>query len=245
MSRLRVALVGCGLVGQTEHAFFISANSNLFEFAALVDASATVREGVGERYGVPVRVASLDELDPGTLDAIVCATPDVYHSDVVLWALEHGLHVLCEKPLAFTLARVRRDDRGTRQGRQDRAGRLHEAPRSRVPAHARAPAGRCLDDQVHLHRGQRSQLGPVHRTSSDGEGLRCVARTSCRQPATGGRPSRRGHGPRRGPGGRVDCLPERVPVVAGARHQHAPRHPRARRPSGAGSTRRCVDLRRR
>ena len=103
MSRLRVALVGCGLVGQTEHAFFISANSNLFAFAAIVDASATVRDGVGTRYGVPVRVASVDELDAGTLDAIVCATPDVYHSEVVLWALEHGLHVLCEKPLAFTL----------------------------------------------------------------------------------------------------------------------------------------------
>src|SRR4029078_5845442 len=52
---------------------------------------------------VPVRVASVAELDASTLDAIICATPDVYHSEVVLWALAHGLHVLCEKPLAFTL----------------------------------------------------------------------------------------------------------------------------------------------
>ena len=103
MSRLRVALVGCGLVGQAEHAFYISTNRELFDFAALVDASLTVRESVGDRYGIPVRVASVDELDAGTLDAIVCATPDVYHSEVVLWALDHGLHVLCEKPLAFTL----------------------------------------------------------------------------------------------------------------------------------------------
>jgi predicted dehydrogenase len=103
MSRLRVALVGCGLVGQAEHAFYISTNRDLFDFAALVDASATVRAGVGDRYGIPVRVASVGELDAGTLDAIICATPDVYHSEVVLWALAHGLHVLCEKPLAFTL----------------------------------------------------------------------------------------------------------------------------------------------
>ena len=103
MSRLRVALVGCGLVGQAEHAFFISNNADLFAFAAIVDASATVRDAVGERYGVTTRVASVDELDAGVLDAVVCATPDVYHSDVVLWALAHGLHVFCEKPLAFTL----------------------------------------------------------------------------------------------------------------------------------------------
>ena len=103
MSRLRVALVGCGLVGQAEHAFYLSTNGDLFDFAALVDASATVRESVGERYRVPVRVASVDELDASAVDAIVCATPDVFHSDVVLWALDHGLHVLCEKPLAFTL----------------------------------------------------------------------------------------------------------------------------------------------
>ena len=103
MSRVRVALVGCGLVGQAEHAFYLSTNCDLFDFVALVDASATVREGVGDRYRIPVRVASVGELDAGSLDAIVCATPDVFHSDVVLWALEHGLHVLCEKPLAFTL----------------------------------------------------------------------------------------------------------------------------------------------
>lgn len=103
MSRLRVALVGCGLVGQAEHAFYISTNSDLFDFVALVDASATVREGVGDRYRIPTRVATVTDLDAGTLDAIVCATPDVYHSEVVVWALDHGLHVLCEKPLAFTL----------------------------------------------------------------------------------------------------------------------------------------------
>ena len=71
MSRVRVAVVGCGLVGQAEHAFYISTNRDLFDFAALVDASATVRSGVGDRYGVPVRVASVDELDASTLDAII------------------------------------------------------------------------------------------------------------------------------------------------------------------------------
>ncbi|HEX2785942.1 MAG TPA: Gfo/Idh/MocA family oxidoreductase [Ilumatobacteraceae bacterium] len=103
MSRLRVALVGCGLVGQAEHAFYLSTNRDLFDFAALVDASATVRAGVGDRYDIPIRVASVGELDASALDAIICATPDVFHSEVVLWALAHGLHVLCEKPLAFTL----------------------------------------------------------------------------------------------------------------------------------------------
>ncbi len=103
MTRLRAALVGAGLVGQAEHAFHLATNVDQFSFDALVDASATVRQAVGDRYGVPVRVAQVEELDPSTLDAIVCATPDVYHAHVARWALDHGLHVLCEKPLAFTL----------------------------------------------------------------------------------------------------------------------------------------------
>jgi predicted dehydrogenase len=37
------------------------------------------------------------------LDAVVVATPDRHHREPVAEALGHGLHVLCEKPLATTL----------------------------------------------------------------------------------------------------------------------------------------------
>ena len=43
-------------------------------------------------------------LDRGDLDAVVIATPDDTHPEIAMAALERGLHVLCEKPLANTLA---------------------------------------------------------------------------------------------------------------------------------------------
>ena len=43
--RLRVALVGAGLVGQAAHAITLAEDRARFEFVAVVDPSATVRNG--------------------------------------------------------------------------------------------------------------------------------------------------------------------------------------------------------
>lgn len=101
--RLRVGLVGAGLVGQAAHAITLADDRDLFEFAAVVDASTTVRDAIAARYGVPATAASIGEIADLGLDAIVCAVPDPFHRDVCVAALDAGLHVLCEKPLAPTL----------------------------------------------------------------------------------------------------------------------------------------------
>jgi predicted dehydrogenase len=102
--RLRVGLVGAGLVGQAAHAHFLWDDRERFELVALADASAAVRASVGERYAIPERHASLEGLLGLGLDAVVVAVPDPYHADVSCQALGAGLHVLCEKPLALSLA---------------------------------------------------------------------------------------------------------------------------------------------
>lgn len=42
-------------------------------------------------------------LDHKGLDAIVCATTDQTHAHIANWAMQRGLHVYCEKPLANTV----------------------------------------------------------------------------------------------------------------------------------------------
>lgn len=42
------------------------------------------------------------------LDAVSICTPDPTHADYIVEALEHGLHVLCEKPLTDSIEGVRR-----------------------------------------------------------------------------------------------------------------------------------------
>ena len=104
MRRLRVGLVAAGLVGQAEHAFYLWEDRERFELAALTDASATVRDAVGDRYGIAERHATLEPLLGLGLDAIVCAAPDPIHPGIATMALDAGLHVFCEKPLALTVA---------------------------------------------------------------------------------------------------------------------------------------------
>jgi predicted dehydrogenase len=103
-SRLRVGLVGAGLIGQAVHSHLLWDERERFELAALADPSAAVRAAVGDRYGIAERHPALDGLLGLGLDAVVVATPDAFHADIACRALEAGLHVLCEKPLALSLA---------------------------------------------------------------------------------------------------------------------------------------------
>ena len=103
LTRLRVGLFGAGLVGQAAHAPTLWDERERFEFVAVADPSASVRDAVADRYGVPHACASLEEALALGLDAVVIAVPDPAHRGAVLTALQAGAHVFCEKPLALSL----------------------------------------------------------------------------------------------------------------------------------------------
>jgi predicted dehydrogenase len=90
-------------VGQAEHAYFLWEERERFAFVGLADASTEIRTSVGERYGVKELHPNLEALLSVGLDALVIAAPDPFHPALSIAALQAGLHVLCEKPLALTL----------------------------------------------------------------------------------------------------------------------------------------------
>jgi predicted dehydrogenase len=105
-ARIRVGVAGLGAVAQAVHLPILAKLDDTFEIAALADLSEALRERLGERYQVPAaaRVGSVDELlDVTGLDAIVILTSGS-HGAAALAALDRGLAVLCEKPLATTVA---------------------------------------------------------------------------------------------------------------------------------------------
>src|SRR5471030_1081606 len=104
MKQLRVGLVGAGLVGQAEHAFYLWEERERFAFVGLADASAAVRTAVGARYAIKELHADIQGLLAIRLDAVVIAAPDPFHPALAIAALNAGLHVMCEKPLAITLS---------------------------------------------------------------------------------------------------------------------------------------------
>ncbi len=63
---------------------------------------------IGDKYGVPARYASAEEmLANERLDVVSVATPNKYHRELTLAALQAGCHVLCEKPMAMNAAEAR------------------------------------------------------------------------------------------------------------------------------------------
>ena len=102
---VRVGVVGGGLVAQAEHLPYLSSLRDRFSLAALAEPSATVREALGARYGIPGLHADYRALlDAGEVDAVVICSPHGTHAEVVLDALAAGVHVFVEKPMCITLA---------------------------------------------------------------------------------------------------------------------------------------------
>ena len=101
-ARLRTAVIGGGLIAQVVHLPNLARLDDAFEIAAIADVSAAVAGGLAERYA-PARAYTdwAAMLDEERLDAVVVCSPNATHAEVVLVALDRGLHVLVEKPLSL------------------------------------------------------------------------------------------------------------------------------------------------
>ena len=113
MKKLRGALVVYGFIMERGHAAGYrerALTSNDVEIVAVADVSETRRE-LARRHFPGVRVyadhRALLAAEHGEVDFCDVATPPSDHAEVTHAALEHGLHVLCEKPLATSIDEAR------------------------------------------------------------------------------------------------------------------------------------------
>lgn len=95
---VRCAVIGLGWMGSLHAAWL--AGTPLADLALACDVAASP---VGALPGLRVTADLEEALDTPGLEAVVICTPPDAHREAVLAALEHDLHVLCEKPIATTL----------------------------------------------------------------------------------------------------------------------------------------------
>jgi predicted dehydrogenase len=107
VTRVRVGVIGCGLIAQVVHLPMMAAMADQFEVVAIADPSRVTRDGVGARYRVKAAFEDWRSLLQSQLDAVVVCSPNYTHADVVLAALDAGLDVLVEKPLCLDPADAR------------------------------------------------------------------------------------------------------------------------------------------
>ena len=129
MTRLRVGVIGAGMITQIQHIPNLAFLRDKFELVGVADPLEDVaREFVAATHGIAA-FETPEQLFGQRLDAVVIGSPDPLHHEHVLAALDNGLHVFCEKPLCYSVADYRRHHQGARPDRQGGSGRLHEALR--------------------------------------------------------------------------------------------------------------------
>ncbi len=74
------------------------------ELTAVCDISPEALSYATETYGVPGFEKHVDLLDSGLVDAILVATPHYFHPPISIDAMERGIHVISEKPMAVTVS---------------------------------------------------------------------------------------------------------------------------------------------
>ena len=100
VKRIRIGMIGCGMVAQVMHLPFLDELPE-FELVALSDISPAVLDGVAQRYPRATPCVDYRELVArDDVDAVAVCTPD--HAAVAEEAARAGKHVFVEKPLCFT-----------------------------------------------------------------------------------------------------------------------------------------------
>ncbi len=99
MTKLRVGVIGCGSIAQHRHLPEYQMNPNV-EIVAVCDINQERALEVAEKYGVLSYTNYEELLNSGEVEAVSVCTPNYLHAHISIAALEAGVHVLCEKPMA-------------------------------------------------------------------------------------------------------------------------------------------------
>jgi len=99
---LGLGLIGCGAFG----AFCLEAYGELsgIQPAAVADVVPAAADRLGKQFNVPAFHDPAELIACEAVDVVHIATPPSTHRDLAVPALEAGKHVLCEKPLATSVA---------------------------------------------------------------------------------------------------------------------------------------------
>jgi predicted dehydrogenase len=99
---LRVGIIGCGFWAQFQIAGWLQQSG--VEIVGLFNRTRAKAEALSERFGgVPVFDTAEDLLTRSGLDVADVITSEETHREYVLLAAQHGVNVICQKPMASSL----------------------------------------------------------------------------------------------------------------------------------------------
>lgn len=106
MNKVRFGVVGTNNI--TDWVIAGGRQDERFELTAVCSRTAERAEEFAAKHGIPHTFTSLEEMaGSNVVDAIYIATPNCCHAEQAILCMNHGKHVLCEKPFASNAKEVR------------------------------------------------------------------------------------------------------------------------------------------
>lgn len=104
MKKYRVAVIGCGVISSS-HLVPLSEQENT-EIAAVCDIKKERADTKATEFGCKAYYDYKEMIDSEQLDSVHICLPHYLHSTVSIYALQHGLDVLCEKPVDISFEKA-------------------------------------------------------------------------------------------------------------------------------------------
>ncbi len=102
-STLRIGIIGAGGIARAAHMPGYQAQENV-DVAAVCDVVPGKAAEFAEKFDIPAAYTNHTEMiERERLDAVSVCTPNAFHMETTIDALDAGLHVLCEKPIAMNV----------------------------------------------------------------------------------------------------------------------------------------------
>ena len=106
MKKLRVGVIGCGRISVMH--FVPVKTVEQAELVACCDIKEERAQEAAQKYGCKAYTDYKDMIAKENLDAVHICLPHYLHVPVCIYAFEHDVNVLCEKPMSITLADARK-----------------------------------------------------------------------------------------------------------------------------------------
>ena len=146
--RLRAGLIGTGTIAFSAHLPAFQKLRDEIELVAVADVRAEAAVTAAEMYGVETHYTDYQEmLRRERLDFVDICTPEFLHPEQTEAAAQAGVHVLCEKPMASSIA-----------GADRMIAACEAAGVKLMIAHSRRFTGRYMQIRAAIERGEIGEV---------------------------------------------------------------------------------------
>lgn len=98
---MNIGIIGCGAIARIRHAPAVAAHPKA-KLYAVCDPVKEHADAIATEYGARAVYDPKEIFQDDNVDGVIICTPERFHRDHVIAALNAGKNVLCEKPLAMS-----------------------------------------------------------------------------------------------------------------------------------------------